>query len=96
MEQAKVISGARESEEQAAARVKAIKDLLKVGLRVHVENQMHEILVPVTVCEIGEDGFKIEHRGRKTLSRWEDASFVKHGRRMPILFDNKHCYTHIV
>jgi len=82
--------------EAAAKRLADIKALIKVGLKVNVENALHEILVPVEVVEVGEEGFKIKSRGRMTLSKWENATFVKHGRGKPTLFDSEHSYTHIV
>ncbi len=82
--------------EAVAKRLADIKALIRVGLRVKVENGRHEILVPVTVAEVGDEGFKISHRGRMTLSKWENATFVRHGSAKPTLFDSDHGYTHIV
>ncbi|HJV97416.1 MAG TPA: hypothetical protein VJ608_15340 [Albitalea sp.] len=87
---------AHNSPEAKAQRLVAIKKLIRVGLRVQVENGLHEILVPAKVCEVNADGFKLEHKGRKTLSRWENASFVSEGHKVPVLFDSDHGYTHVV
>lgn len=86
------VQGAQDESEQLGA----LKKLIRVGLRVYVENGLHEMLVPVKVCEVNEEGFKIEHKGRKTQSKWTDASFVQNGRERPTLFDKNHGYTHIV
>ena len=73
----------------------AIKQVVRVGARVHVENGMHEILVPAKVLAVDEKGFTVEHKGRKTVSLWPNAGFVKDGRGL-LLFDSEHCYTHVV
>lgn len=91
-----VAAMAGEGEQASAEQLKAMKKLIRVGLRVYVENGLHEMVVPVKVCEVNADGFKIEHKGRKTQSNWADASFVQNGRDRPVLFDKNHCYTHIV
>jgi len=79
-----------------AEQVEALKKLIRVGLRVYVENGLHETLVPVKVCEVNPEGLKIEHKGRKTQCNWSDASFKAEGWDRPVLFDKLHGFTHIV
>lgn len=72
-----------------------LKVLLKVGKSVQVENGRHELLVKAKVCEITADGFFVEHGGRKTFSKFENAWYVKNKRTL-ILGDNEHSYAHVV
>lgn len=92
-----VVAGSDEQgSKQESEQLAALKKLIRVDLRVYVENGLHEIVMPVKVCEVNAEGFKIEHKGRKTQSNWGDASFVQNGRDRTVLFDKSHSYTHIV
>lgn len=83
--------------EAVAARLAAIKALIKLDLEVYVENIRTETLIPATVVAIDDESFTVVADGRKTVSRWEHAKFVTNGAGLdrPVLFDSNHYYAHL-
>lgn len=88
---------AKETPQEREETIKRLKERLKVGLKVQVENGRNEIVVAAEIVAITDDTFTVKHGVRQTICKFESAWYVEpQGRQKLILGDNDHCYAHVV